>query len=75
MTPNSINDLITVTEKITGKPLPIKAFDRRAGDVDYMVSGGSTLHNLTGWKPLQSSIEEIMRSQIEWERSKYWEQI
>ncbi|QIG66727.1 UDP-glucose 4-epimerase protein [Rhizobium phage RHph_TM16] len=71
----TIMDLVHAVENVTGKAMPINKLPPRQGDVMAMVAGNSTMKNLFGWMPLQSSAEEIMRSQYEWERSKYWEQI
>lgn len=66
----SVLELISAVEKVTGKKVPLKICERRAGDPPVLVADNSKAVNVLGWKPVHSDIENIVQSAYKWELMK-----
>lgn len=64
----SVREVVRGVEKVTGKPLPVRISDRRAGDPPTLISDPSRIQAALGWKPAHDGIEEIIASAIAWEQ-------
>lgn len=70
----SVLELISSVEKVTGKKVPVKICERRAGDPPVLVADNSKAVNVLGWKPVHSDIENIVQSAYKWELMKAFSQ-
>ncbi|WP_312353839.1 UDP-glucose 4-epimerase GalE [Aminipila sp.] len=66
----SVLELISVVEKISGKQVPVKVCQRRAGDPPVLVADNRKAAEVLGWHPTHSSIENIIQSAYKWETVK-----
>lgn len=66
----SVLELISVVEKISGKQVPVKVCERRAGDPPVLVADNRKAAEVLGWHPTHSSIENIIQSAYKWETVK-----
>ena len=64
----SVKQVIEMSERIIGKPVPATYGARRAGDPALLVAGNSKAQAVLGWKP-QRGLEVIVRSAYTWHQS------
>jgi UDP-glucose 4-epimerase len=64
----SVRQVVAGTERVLGKPLPVKEAARRPGDPPTLISDPSRIKSALGWKPVHDDLEGIIRSAFEWER-------
>ena len=64
---NSVKEVFSMCEEITGRPIPIKINPRRAGDPATLVADNSKAHETLGWSPTRS-LEDSIQTAWEWER-------
>jgi UDP-glucose 4-epimerase len=62
----SVLEVIEAARKVTGRPIPFRKEPRRAGDAITLVADASKAKAVLGWKPVQSDIATILKSQWEW---------
>ena len=62
----SVMEVVEMARKVTGKPISIKVEGRRAGDPPKLVADAGRAKKVLGWKPLQSDLSTILRSQWDW---------
>lgn len=65
----SVNEIIKISEKITGKKCPVEYKERRAGDPAKLVADNKLALDILGWKP-QKTIEDIIKTAYNWEQNK-----
>jgi UDP-glucose 4-epimerase len=65
----SVMQVIETARKVTGKPIPTKIEGRRAGDPPKLVADPRRAEQVLGWKPVESDLASILRSQWEWRQS------
>jgi UDP-glucose 4-epimerase len=63
---HSVMEVIETARTVTGKPIPTKNEGRRAGDPPKLVADARKARRILGWKPVNSDLKTIMRSQWEW---------
>jgi UDP-glucose 4-epimerase len=63
----SVLEMINVIQKLSGKKLSIDFHSRRPGDASTLVANPSKAYQILGWKPQQSSLEQILSSALRWE--------
>jgi UDP-glucose 4-epimerase len=68
----SVNQMITVVEKITGKKLHVVYGNRRAGDPAILVAEPKMVKKVLGWEPQHSDLEEIITSAYAFDHQWYW---
>jgi UDP-glucose 4-epimerase len=61
----SVLEIIAATERITGRPVPHRIVDRRAGDVSEVWADGSRMRALTGWEPVRT-LDDIISTAFAW---------
>ncbi|MBU0707964.1 UDP-glucose 4-epimerase GalE [Patescibacteria group bacterium] len=61
---SSVTELVTATEKVTGKKLPHEYGDRRPGDPAVTVSSNDKAKKVLDWEP-KRSIEDMIKSMWE----------
>lgn len=66
---NSVKQVITMVEKVTGRKLSIPVGPRRAGDPPFLVAGSSKARDILGWVP-KHDLESIVRTAWRWTEEK-----
>lgn len=64
----SVLEIISETEKITGKKIKLKIKNRRPGDPPVLIANCSKANHILGWKP-QYSLSDIIRDAWKWHSS------
>jgi UDP-glucose 4-epimerase len=65
----TVKEVIDTAKKITGREIPIKNGPRRPGDPAVLVASSDRIAKALGWRAQQSSLDAIMKSAWEWERT------
>ncbi|MBV6433588.1 MAG: UDP-glucose 4-epimerase [Bryobacteraceae bacterium] len=65
---HSVREVISAVERISGQPAPLNIAPRREGDSPVLVASALRAREVLGWEPLHSSLEEIVRTALEWSR-------
>lgn len=63
----SVLELISIFEKVSGKPLNYKIAPRREGDIEKIWAQADKANNVLGWKA-QETIEDTMASAWKWQQ-------
>jgi UDP-glucose 4-epimerase len=64
----SVKEVLSMVEKISGKPLPVSEASRRPGDPASVVAVADLIREVLGWSPRLDDLETIVRTAYEWER-------
>jgi UDP-glucose 4-epimerase len=64
----SVREVLDAVQRIVGKPLVICHAPRRPGDVAALVAEASRLRAVFGWTPEHDSLDDILRTALDWER-------
>lgn len=62
----SVKQIVDAVERVTGKTLPIKYGERRAGDPPALIADTTRARELLGWNPTRSTMDEMIGSAWEW---------
>ena len=62
----SVREVINAVERVTGLRVPTLLGERRAGDPPMLVSGASVAHQMLGWQPRITELDEIVRTAWAW---------
>ena len=62
----SVLQVIECARKVTGAPIPARMEARRPGDPPRLVAEAAKAQRVLGWKPAQSDLSSILRSQWRW---------
>jgi UDP-glucose 4-epimerase len=62
----SVLDVIESARKVTGKPIPYRIEAPRPGDPAKLVADAQKAERVLGWKPAQSDLASILRTQWNW---------
>ena len=63
----TVNEVINVARRVTGRDIPVHVGPRRPGDPAVLVASSDQISKTLGWQPRQSSLEEIVESAWKWE--------
>lgn len=63
---HSVKEIIEGIERISGRKVKVKPGDRRHGDPAELVADASRAGKVLGWTPRHSSLDEILRTAIQW---------
>ncbi len=63
----SVLELISIFEKVSGKPLNYKITERREGDIEQIWAQADKANNVLGWKA-EETIEDTMASAWKWQQ-------
>ena len=55
--------------RVVGRPIPVAVGPRRAGDPPVLVASADRAAEILGWRPLQPSLEAMVRSAWAWRRA------
>lgn len=64
----SVKQILDAIEAVTGKKMTYSMGPRRAGDPPSLVADASKAHEVLGWQPEHSGLEEIIRDTWNWYR-------
>ncbi|MGH8179151.1 MAG: UDP-glucose 4-epimerase GalE [Steroidobacter sp.] len=64
----SVREVISMLNRVNGRALTTVEGPRRAGDPPTLVAQAQRVREVLGWAPHYDNLEEIVRSQLEWER-------
>jgi UDP-arabinose 4-epimerase len=62
----SVRQVVDTVERITGLKVPVKLGGRRPGDPAALVSDATRAHDVLGWRPRLSDLDEIVRTAWAW---------
>jgi UDP-glucose 4-epimerase len=62
----SVQEVIQVAEKVTGRKIRRRVVPRRPGDPARLVAGSAKAREELGWRPSRGDLEQILRSAWEW---------
>jgi len=65
----SVNQVIDSAEKVSKAKINVEYAPRRLGDSVSVVSDATKIQKMTGWSPKFNSLDEIIKSAYEWEKS------
>jgi len=65
----SVLEVIRKCEQITGMTVKFKRKPRRRGDVPELLASKTLAEHILGWEPLQSSLDDIIRTAWDWHSS------
>lgn len=64
----SVNEIIKITEKITGRKVKYKIGKRREGDPPILVANSVKAKKILGWKPEYADINTIIETAYNWHK-------
>lgn len=64
---NSVKEVFSVCEKVTGKKIPVDVQPRREGDPAILVADNNKAKNILGWIP-EKTLEDSISSAYNWEK-------
>jgi len=67
-TGNTVLEVIHAAEKVVGSAIQFEVHPRRAGDSAVLVADSSRARKELGWDPIYSSMENILKTALQWER-------
>jgi len=65
----SVKEVIEISRRITGHPLPMEIGARRAGDPAELVADSAAIKKELGWQPRFDSLEKIIETAWKWHQS------
>jgi UDP-glucose 4-epimerase len=63
----SVNEVIDVARRVTGRPIAVREVDRRPGDPPFLVADASAAHARLGWRPQRADLSAIVEDAWRWE--------
>ena len=63
---HSVMDVIRTVGEVTGKPVPYRLGERRAGDPARLVASSEKIRSEAGWNPIHADLADIVRHAYEW---------
>ena len=67
-TGRSVKEVVAAVERLSGRPVPVRMADRRAGDPASLVADARRAGQLLGWQPQFSSLDTIVTHALAWAR-------
>jgi UDP-glucose 4-epimerase len=67
----SVLQVVEAARKVTGHLIPVRKETRRPGDAIALAADSSKANAVLGWKPAESDMATILKSQWEWSRRKH----
>jgi UDP-glucose-4-epimerase GalE len=65
----SVREVIRVCEEVTGKKVPVKQGERRAGDPPVLVASSQKIQRELGWRPRYTELRRIVETAWNWHHS------
>jgi UDP-glucose-4-epimerase GalE len=67
---HTVKEVIDAAEKVTGRKVPRREVDRRAGDPPALVADAKRANEVLGWRPRMSDLETIVGTAWKWHRQR-----
>lgn len=67
----SVMQVIEAARRVTGHPIPVEVYPRRAGDPAVLVASSEKAIRELGWKPKYTQLDDIVRTAWEWHQKRY----
>jgi UDP-glucose-4-epimerase GalE len=67
---HSVRQVVAAVERVSGRRVPVREVQRRAGDPPELVADPAKARELLGWKPQHSSLESIVETAWNWRLSR-----
>jgi UDP-glucose 4-epimerase len=64
----SVREVLDAIQRIAGRRLAVRRAPRRPGDVASVIAEASRLRGVFGWRPEHDSLDDILRTALDWER-------
>lgn len=64
----SVKEMIDTARKVTGKEIPAKIGERRAGDPSILIASSEKANQILGWQPTRTSITKIIQDAWNWHK-------
>src|SRR5690625_4804057 len=64
----SVKEMIDTARKVTGKEIPAKIGERRAGDPSVLIASSKKARDILGWQPTRTSITKIIQDAWNWHK-------
>lgn len=64
----SVREVISMVDRLVGKPIKTIEGPRRAGDPPSLVARAERIRQVLGWVPRHNDLTAIVKSQLTWER-------
>lgn len=64
---NTVKEVFSMCEKVTGKKIPVEMKPRRAGDPAVLVADNTKAREVLGWTP-NKTLEDSIKTAYEWEQ-------
>jgi UDP-glucose 4-epimerase len=65
----TVKEVIDAAKAVTGREIPVVTGPRRPGDPAVLVASSDRISRTLGWRPHQSSLDDIVGSAWKWERT------
>lgn len=65
----SVREVIEAVERLAAAKVPVIEDDRRPGDPPTLIAQASRIRQVLGWKPRHDSLDTIVQTSLEWERT------
>jgi UDP-glucose 4-epimerase len=62
----SVLEVIEAVEEVTGRPVPVRAGERRPGDPASLVASAALIRQETGWRPHHPELRDMVGSAHAW---------
>ncbi len=63
---HSVREVIAAVEAVSGRKVPVRYGDRRAGDPAVLVAASARIKAEAGWSPRYADLQEIVRTAYAW---------
>ncbi len=64
--PHSVREVVRAVERVTGRPVPIEAAPRRAGDPAVLYATAERIGRELGWQPAYVDFDEVVETAWGW---------
>ncbi|MBQ7412769.1 MAG: UDP-glucose 4-epimerase GalE [Alphaproteobacteria bacterium] len=64
---NSVKEIITAAEQVSGRPCPVEYTERRPGDPARLLANNTKAREILGWNPKYTDIRDIIQTAWNWE--------
>ena len=65
-----MKEVVETAREVTGKEIPMKVGDRRAGDPALLVADSTKIREELGWQPRFPSLRQIVESAWNWHKTR-----
>ena len=65
----SVKEVVEISRKVTGHPIPAEVAPRRSGDPAILIASSKKVIDELGWKPKYNTVETIIETAWNWHKS------